>query len=130
MASAIAGSSEVPLSWARQDFEQRLGFRGGRYTRVNTLLSAILGLLMTVLFYAALTPIHRSAFARMFLSRNFVTPTICFLTGWSMAILLIKSRKLSLQRQALNYSVVPKDHDFVLSSTTVYQVIEQIHRTV
>jgi len=121
---------EVPLSWARQDFEQRPAFRGGRHSRVNTLLSAILGLLLTALFYAALLPLRETWFARMFLTRNFVPPTICFLTGWSIAILYIKSRKLALQRRALGYAVVPQDHDFVLSSNTVDQVTDRIHMTV
>ncbi len=121
---------EVPLSWARQDIEQRLAFNGGRHTRVNTVLSAILGLLLAAAFYAALLPFRESSFAEMFLTRPFVPATICFLTGWSTAILFIKSRKLKLQRRALNYAIVPQDHDFVLSSSTVDQVTDRIHTTV
>ncbi len=122
--------AEVPLSWARQDFEQRLAFKGGRHTRVNTLLSAIMGLLLAAAFYAALLPVRETAFAKMFLVRNFVPATICFLTGWSIAILFIKSRKLALQRRALSYAVVPQDHDFVLAANTVNQVTDRIHTTV
>lgn len=122
---------EVPLSWTRQDIEQRLAFHGGRYTRVNTLLSAILGLFIAAVFYACLLPFRSTGFAAMFLDDwNPVTPAICFLTGWSVAILLLKSRKLKLQQKALDHVIVPLDHDFVLSSTTVKQVTDRIYTTV
>ena len=62
--------SEVPLSWSRQDVEQRLAFKGGRYTRVNTLLSLLLAGILTVLFYAALLPFEGTHFASMFTDRG------------------------------------------------------------
>jgi biopolymer transport protein ExbB/TolQ len=121
---------ETKLSWARSDIEQRLGFRGGRYTRVNTLLSFLLGLLGTVAFYAALTRLDGSWVAAMFTERGPTPYFICFLTSWSLAILLLKARKLSLQRRSLQLDVVPPAHDFVLSSSTVDQVMSRIHMSV
>ncbi len=125
--------AEVPLSWSRQDIEQRLGFHGGRYTGVNKLLTALMALVFTVLFYAALLPLRNTAladFVRMFTDRGFVPYAICFFSAWATAILMVKSRKLAFQRKSLQYRVVPDDHDFVLSSATVDVVMENLYATV
>ena len=119
----------VKLSWARSDVEQRFGIRGGRYTRVNNLFSFLISLALTIVFYAALIPAEGSYIVAMFTERGPTPYFICLLTSWSLAILFIKSSKLKLQRQALRYDVVPTNHDFVLSSSTVDQVIELIHAT-
>ena len=71
--------TEVALSWSRQDFEQRLAFRGGRHTRVNTFLSGLLGCVLTVLFYAALLPIRETPLAAMFTGNGLVPYAICAL---------------------------------------------------
>jgi hypothetical protein len=42
--------SDVPLAWARCDFEQRLFFRGGRRTQVNTMLTLLMAIIGTVAF--------------------------------------------------------------------------------
>ena len=50
-----------------------------------------------------------------------------FLTSWSLVILFVKWRKLSLQRRALDFQIVPTEADFVLSSGTVDQVMAQMY---
>ncbi len=120
---------DVELSWARQDIEQRLSFPGGRYTGVNSWLSALIGVALTVLFYAALWPWRTSKFAEMF-TNQYVSYVICFLAAWSLAILALQSRKLAFQRKSLRYMVVPSDHDFVLSSANVEIVMNNIYATV
>ena len=121
---------EVPLAWIRQDIEQRLGFRGGRFTCVNTFLSFLVGLTLTVFFYACLLPFKGSYLSEVFTERGPTQYVACLLTFWSLAMLFFKSRKLSLQRRALQYDVVPPEHDFVLSAATAGQVIERIYATV
>jgi len=120
----------VPLSWARADIEQRLGFRGGRYTRVNTLLSLIIGSALTAVFYGMLIPFRGSAVAATFMERGPTPYVTMFLAWWSVAILIIKSRKLAFQRRTLDYEVVPESHDFVLSAGTANQVLDRIYATV
>ncbi len=66
----------------------------------------------------------------MFFERGTVPYVIVFFSSWALAILLLKSRKLAFQRQALQYMVVPKDHDFVLSAGNADRVMEQIYTTV
>lgn len=122
--------SQVELSWARQDIEQRLAFPGGRYTRVNNWLSALIGVLLTLATYGVLVLFRRSALAIMFIDRGPIPYFIVFLSAWSLAILFLKWRKLALQKRSLLYSVVPDDHDFVLSSATVEEVMNNLYATV
>ena len=126
----MSGIAGVSLSWQRSDIEQRLGFRGGRYTRVNNLLAFLAAAILTVLFYAALIPFKGTFFADMFTERGPTPYAIALLSAWSFIILLVKSRKLALQRKALEHHVVPEAHEFVLSSATVDEVMENIYATV
>lgn len=121
---------EVPLAWTRHDIEQRLAFRGGRFTRVNTLLSALIAVVIVIAFFAALIPFDESRFARMFTDQGSIPYAICFFSAWAFSILFLKWRKLRYQKRALKYVVVPEDHDFVLTSATVQTVIDRIHATV
>lgn len=118
------------LSWAERDIEQRLGFRGGRFTRVNNVLTFLLGLALAAITYGAAVALDGSRLSAMLTERGPTPYAIVLLSGWSLAILLIKSRKLALQRRALEHDVVPSDHDFVLSSATVADVLHRIQTIV
>jgi biopolymer transport protein ExbB/TolQ len=121
---------EPPLSWVRQDIEQRLGFRGGRFTRVNNWLTLLLGFSATVAFYLILSFFPWLWLAQSFTKRGPTPYAIAFFSFWALAILAIKWSKLTLQQQSLKYDVVPPDHDFVLSASTADQVVEGIHAVV
>lgn len=127
---ATPPNNDVPLAWARGDIEQRLGFHGGRYTRVNTLLSFLIGAGLTVLFFGALFPFRGTNVAATFMDRGPTPYVTMLLAWWSVAILFLKSRKLAFQQRALAYQVVPESHDFVLSAATADQVLERIYGTV
>jgi biopolymer transport protein ExbB/TolQ len=121
----------VPLlSWHRSDPEQRCCVRGGRFTNVNGFLSFLFGLILAGTFYLALYPFEGSYLGQMFYARGVIPYCIVFLSGWSVAILLLKSLKLRLQRRALGISVVPADPRFVLTPATVDQVTDRIHEAV
>jgi biopolymer transport protein ExbB/TolQ len=66
----------------------------------------------------------------MFTDRGVVQYFTVFFTAWSITILFLKWRKLALQRQSLQYIVVPSSPDFVLSTATVDQVVAEIYATV
>lgn len=119
-----------PLDWARKDIEQRLGFPGGRFTRANNIFTCILGMLMTVAFYASLMTLPTTAFTMMFLERGPTPYAIVFFSCWSLAILLVKWQKLRFQRRALRHAVMPEDPAYVLSSATVDPVLTQVYATV
>jgi biopolymer transport protein ExbB/TolQ len=122
----------MPLSWAKQDIENRLWSRGGRHTRVNAFFAAIVGLLLTGGFYASMLGFRNTTLAAMFLRQDsYMIPlAIVFFCSWALAILAVKSRKIALQRRALAIGVVPTSHDFVLSSASVDAVIENIYQAV
>lgn len=120
------------LSWTRDDIEQRLLFRGGRFTRVNSWCSFVIAVLMTLAFYGLLYPFQDNWIAgSFFFVRNRETPAcIVFLSWWSAAILAIKWSKLRLQRRSLVVSVVPDDPEFVLTPQNVDEVFHRMHERV
>lgn len=140
MASAadnrLLETREVPLAWARQDIEQRLAFRGGKFTRVNLLLSGLMALAITIVFYGIMAVCLRyqvyglARLGESFIQRGPLPYPTVFFSAWSLVILFIKSRKLAYQKRALQYQVVPAAHDFVLSPATVDVVMDNIHATV
>lgn len=139
MSTAEAGSQaralDLPLPWARRDIEQRLMFQGGRHTKVNTLLAFLIGLLLSIGFYAALIPLRQAGpaakeFAHMFTGMGSIPYWIVFFSNWSLAILFLKWRKLALQREALRFEIVPRDPAFVLSGANVDVVIDEMYRIV
>ncbi len=121
---------EVPLAWARQDIEQRLFFPGGRHTCVNTIVAMLLGVVLSGLFYGALQVLIGGSAAEMFTQRGLIPYAIVFFSFWSLAIILLKSRKLSFQKQALLHHVVPEDPDFILSASNVNVIEDRIYQIV
>ena len=123
----------LPLPWTRKDIEQRLGFRGARFTGVNTGLSALTGAICTVVFYAACHWADTGPLAevsRMFTERGPTPYAICFFSFWSASILVVKWRKIAFQRRALDYSIVPEEADFVLSAGTADVIVDNIYSIV
>ncbi|MGI9460075.1 MAG: MotA/TolQ/ExbB proton channel family protein [Pirellulales bacterium] len=117
------------LDWQKRDIEQRLLFPGGRYTRVNNLLSGLLGLLLTGLFYGTIgnTRIAKTAFGQIFLERGETQHLVVLLTFWSLCILAIKYLKLRLQRKSLELQLIPDEAGFTVSPTTAGQVLKNIY---
>ena len=136
MSSEHMETTNYPLSWVRQDIEQRLFFAGGRFTRVNTWLSLVIGILIALCAYGLLLLLPRYVYQwrtdqlKEMFTKGVIPYCIVLLASWSIAILAIKGRKHALQRKALRYMVVPDDPDFVLAPSTVDQVRKNIQRTV
>jgi biopolymer transport protein ExbB/TolQ len=128
-------SSDPLLNWVQDDWEQKLGFRGQRFTSVNKLLAFLVALLLSVGFYLlviyALKPFAPAKyFVDMFLERGICPyPTVLFFF-WAEAILFFKVRKLKYQRRALNLAAVPQEPDFVLDRKTAAEVLKRIHTLV
>ncbi len=119
-------SSPSVLSWARSDIEQRLMFSGNRFTRVNTMLSFLIGLLLTIGFHGVLLAMPGTALHSKFIGQGMIPTSIAFVTAWCLAILFLKWRKLALQQRCLAMQIVPAEQDFVLSPTTVNRVFDQM----
>jgi hypothetical protein len=118
------------LSWHRKDIEQRMFFAGGRFTRVNSLLSWLLAVLLTVFFYVAILPFPKSWFNNKFIGQGVIPYSIAFFTAWCLVILFVKWRKLTMQRQCLQLKIVPEETSFVLSPANVDEVLERMHTLV
>ena len=125
------------LAWSQEDIENRLAFKGGRYTDVNHLLAFLIGTLMAGAVYALMVfvctrlPIA-STVATIYLrpSNQFaIIPANLFFFG-GVAILLLKAKKLNFQRRALTLSAVPAEPDFVLTEATAATVLARIHSLV
>eukprot|EP00913_Durusdinium_trenchii_P023372 g21950.t1 len=120
----------LPMAFTNRAGLVRTGLGGGKYTHVNNILSAVIAAFVTTAFYLSLLPISETRVAEMFTERGVVPYAIVFLSAWSFSILFVKWRKLALQRRALSCSVVPSEHDFVLSPQTVQIVRDKIDETV
>jgi len=121
-----------PLSWNRMDIEQRLYGGGARFTRVNMFRASIVALVLSVLFYLPMVAFPKLTISQMFLKRGPTPYAIVFLSAWASVALIIKWRKLVLQRRCFQeeYRVVPASTGFILAASTVEVVMNNIHRTV
>lgn len=123
------------VNWALEDLEQRLGFRGGRFTSVNKLFSFLLAALLTVSFFVAMAYLPQmwpdtTSFSDMFLKRGICQYPTMFFFFWGLVILGIKSRKLKFQQRALELSAVPQQADFELTRTSAKAVLDRVHELV
>jgi biopolymer transport protein ExbB/TolQ len=130
--------SNLQLSWNKLDFERKFAFDSKKYTGVNALFSFILAIVFSGAFYGALYGFSQfGEFAKinMFFhggpeNRSTIPYFIVFLSSWSMAIVFIKSRKLKLQKKALNLDIVPQDVDFVLAPNSASQIMNEMYEKV
>ena len=127
--SDLVKPSAPILDWSRRDIEQRLLFPGGRHTRVNNLLTGLLGGILTAFFFGLLQvpAIRDTIFADVFINRGPTQFAVMFLFFWSLAILTIKWLKLRFQWKSLDVRVIPNEPGFTLSTATVGRVLEHIH---
>lgn len=116
-----------PLSAQRSDPERRLGVRAGTGMSANTMFSGVVAFILTVIVFALVYASPLSSFRATMLERGPTQYIAVFLGMWCAVILILKRRKLSLQRQALSHSVIPENHEFVLSSQTADHLIRNIH---
>lgn len=115
------------FSWYRDDFEAKLGFHGAKYTRVNNLLWIIAGLLVTVGFYAALSPFPDQYIVQVFTQRGIFQYFEVFFSFWALLLVLAKWAKVRVQARALEFKdLVPSEADFVLSPATVGLVMGKL----
>lgn len=121
------------LNWSRQDVEQRLGFRGGRYTDTHTLFTFLLAALLWTLAYGPLfllSPVHLPDWTAIFLERGPTPYFTVFLFCWSLSILWVKSRKLAFQGRALNKEFFDMGPDFTIAPGSAETLLKQIREKV
>ena len=75
-------------------------------TNVNAMLSGAIALAATFLFYLLLLPAKRTPLGDLFYARGWVPPLEVFLMMWSAAILVLKYRKLSAQKESMLFDLL------------------------
>ena len=122
------------LDWHLGDVEQRLGFRGGKYTDVNLFLATFLAGVLTAAFYIALCHVPKAvrdmAYFQMLLNRGWTPYAMTFLALLAFVILFFKWRKLAFQRRALDLEVMPAEQSFALTSETALDVLSKLNSLV
>jgi biopolymer transport protein ExbB/TolQ len=119
----------VRFSWYRDDLEAKLGIRGARFTRVNNLTWFVVAAIITVGFYAALSPFPDKLVVQVFTRRGPCQYLEVFFAFWALLIVLVKWTKVKVQRKALEFNdLVPPEADFVLSPATVGHVLARLRK--
>jgi len=95
-------------------------------TDVSMLVSGLIGLVFTGLFYAALFPLSDYYLAELFLARGWVPYVETFLLFWSMAILILKSRKLKRQKTSMLFDLLPTEISEDINEESVDKFIRHI----
>lgn len=124
-----APPQDIILSIARSDPERWVGIRSGRFTQTANLPLLFFGALLAVGFYGALE-LFEGRWIHDTLHRHAVTYIIVLMTSWSLLTLLIKWRKIVVQRRALSIKVVPSDPTFVLSVNTAQRMLNGMYAIV
>lgn len=121
------------INWHSSDIENRLGFRSNKFTGVSTIISFMIGAIFAGMIYGILMIFHNKGYLYidMFFhggeeKRSVIPYFIVFLTTWSLAILLLKNIKLRLQKKALMVNILPASHNFILTSHTAKEIIDNM----
>ncbi len=127
-------SEKKLLDWHMGDIEQRFGFKGGKYTDVNTWFALLATALITGGFFIALCHVPASfrstKVIAMILERGWTPYAMVVLFVMAMMILFIKWRKLAFQKKAFMIELIPVGNNFALTSDTALDVIKALNESV
>lgn len=122
------------LDWHLGDIEQRFGFKGGKYTDVNTWFALLASALICGGFFIGLCHIPNSIRSTkavsMILERGWTPYVMIALFVLAIVILFVKWRKLSFQKKAFMIELVPVGNNFALTSDTALDVIKTLNESV
>ena len=102
-------TAHVPPSSSRQPNRARAAGDASQGTNVNLLTSGLIGAGIAILFYLALLPLRKTYLGTLFYERGWVQYALTFLLCWSAAILIMKMRKLSAQRDSMMFDLLPTE---------------------
>lgn len=126
----------MELSWSKNDIERRFGFCSKKFTDAGVVFTAIMAVILTLLFYGCIIVVRKPFPAlEMFFHggvkmRSKIPYFIVFFSSWSLAIIWVKSMKLSLQEKALKISIIPENSNFILSPMTVQGILRELYARV
>lgn len=122
------------LDWHLGDIEQRFGFRGGKYTDVNTWFALLVTALLAGGLFISLchvpTSVREHPAVAMILARGWTPYAMVTLFILAMAILFVKWRKLAFQRKAFKIELIPVGTSFALTQETALDVLKTLNAAV
>lgn len=127
-------SENIKLNWSRNDFEQRLGFKGAKYTDTNSFLTFSIGLVFWLFCYGPLflLPQYSTSFIwkEKFVDRGPTPFFTMFFFCWSLAILFVKWRKLLFQQKAMDKRIVEVASDFTIAPGSAQDLLLSLRKKV
>jgi len=93
---------------------------------VSLLVSGGVAVLLSIAFYGLMFPMKSTYLGELFLARGWVPYALVFLTSWSVAILVLKARKMSQQRQAMLLDLLPTDISSDITADLVEKFLSHI----
>ena len=117
------------ICYSKLDIERKFFVKSGKFTQVNSFATCVMAICLTALLFGSLMPFS-PAWADIFLKRGFIPYFVMFFTFWGLMILFIKGKKLKLQRRVLDFDLVPRNADFVLSGDTVPLIHDRLFELV
>jgi hypothetical protein len=126
------------LNWKRLDPEAKWGFNAKKFTGVNNIVSFIWGAIFAGIFYGVLFPFHlmnKWQMVNMFFHggpehRSSIPYYTVFLSCWCLAFLLLKWKKLNVQKKAFEIDLIPDKADYVISPMNAQEIISAINTSV
>ncbi len=94
---------------------------------VPLLTSGLIGAVATVSFFILTFPIHDLGILQLFWGRGWVPFVLVWLTCWSVAILVLKWKKLKRQRQSMLLDVLPTELSSEITLDSLDKFEEHIH---
>ncbi len=118
------------LDWSRNDIEQKFGFKGRKYTDVNSALAGLTTVLVCGGLFAISSALpdgirHSKALA-LFLYRGWTPWAMTVLAVFALVSLFLKWRKLAFQRKAFTVEIIPKGASFELTSETAQDALRRL----
>ena len=122
------------LDWHLGDIEQRFGFRGGKYTDVNTWFALLVTALLAGGLFIGLchvpTNVREHPAVAIILARGWTPYAMVALFILSMVILFVKWRKLAFQKKAFKVELIPVGASFALTQETALDVLKTLNAAV
>ena len=122
------------LDWHLGDIEQRFGFRGGKYTDVNTWFALLVTVLLAGGLFIGLchvpTNVREHPAVAIILARGWTPYAMVVLFILAMVILFVKWRKLAFQRRAFKVELIPVGTSFALTQETALDVLKTLNAAV
>lgn len=122
------------LDWHLGDIEQRFGFRGGKYTDVNTWFALLVTALLAGALFIGLchvpTNVREHPAVAIILARGWTPYAMVTLFILAIVSLFVKWRKLAFQRKAFKIELIPVGASFALTQETALDVLKTLNAAV